>query len=115
MSDEEKWLKRFERERAARVQAEQLLEEKSSQLYDANQQLEEANAKLADDFHAEASKSASQAKKLQALFNSSIDGILLGSKDGRITQANQALCNILKLQENNLFQESLCTFASNVI
>jgi signal transduction histidine kinase len=43
MSEEEilKWKKRFERERNARKQAEQLLEQKSAELYEVNQSLQE--------------------------------------------------------------------------
>ncbi len=112
MSEEEKWKKRLERERAARSQAEQLLEQKSSQLYEANLKLEEANTKLADDYHAEANKSARQDRKLKALYDSSIDGILLADETGGITQANQALCNILKEQEDHLRYKLFWDFIS---
>jgi len=107
MTEEEKWKNRLLRERAARAQAEQLLEEKSAKLYETNLQLEQANAQLADDYHAAATRSARQGKTLQALFDSSIDGIILTDEDGCITQVNQALCNLLKQQESDLLYRPL--------
>ncbi|WP_309400713.1 PAS domain S-box protein [Cerasicoccus maritimus] len=48
MIDEiDKWIKRYERERAARKEAERLLEGKALSLFEKNQQLEELSAKLA--------------------------------------------------------------------
>lgn len=102
MSEEEKWKKRLARERTARKEAEQLLDLKSSQLYESKLQLEKANEKLSLDYQTEAGKSARQAKEFKALFDSSIDGILLANSEGIITQVNQALCNILKNQETQL-------------
>ncbi len=40
MDDAEKWKKRFERERKARKEAENILELKSKELYEVNQQLQ---------------------------------------------------------------------------
>ncbi|MEO0793796.1 MAG: PAS domain S-box protein [Verrucomicrobiota bacterium] len=49
MSDEsDKWKRRYERERNARKQAEQLLEEKSLMLYEKNVELEKLSAQLAE-------------------------------------------------------------------
>ncbi|MBU2676042.1 MAG: hypothetical protein KJP16_03085, partial [Gammaproteobacteria bacterium] len=46
MSTKERWEKRFNRERAARRQAEDLLEQRSRDLYAVNQDLEKAKASL---------------------------------------------------------------------
>jgi len=45
-AESDKWKKRYERERSARKEAEQLLEAKALTLYDKNRQLEELSAKL---------------------------------------------------------------------
>ncbi len=85
LDESQKWKKRYEREKNARLQAEKLLEEKSSQLYHANLQLEEKIA-------LESSKYRLQEKKFTALFHSSIDGIILHQMDGQILDANEAVC-----------------------
>lgn len=46
MSDEARWQRRLLRERAARQAAEELLEKKASELFEANQQLEQEQARL---------------------------------------------------------------------
>ncbi len=95
MSDDQKWLKRLERERAARRQAELLLEQKSSQLYTVNQQLE---AQVA----VETSKSYRQEKKFKGLFDSSVDGIVLLDRRGCILEVNDALCRLIGCDEGEL-------------
>ncbi|MGJ8673380.1 response regulator [Rubritalea sp.] len=90
MSDEvEKWKKRYEREKNARLQAENLLEEKSSQLFEANEQLEQQVI-------LKSSKLSIEEKKFTALFHSSVDGILLYTLDGVIIDANPTICMILR-------------------
>lgn len=75
MSDEvEKWRKRYEREKKSRCAAEQLLEEKSRELYDANKKLE---------------------RKYQLIFESSLDGLFLHDLDGRILEVNETACRML--------------------
>lgn len=90
MSDEvEKWKKRYEREKNARLQAENLLEEKSSQLFEANELLEQQVI-------LKSSKLSIEEKKFTALFHSSVDGILLYTLDGVIIDANPTICMILR-------------------
>tara|TARA_B110000908_G_scaffold172778_1_gene243146 strand:+ start:15971 stop:18058 length:2088 start_codon:yes stop_codon:yes gene_type:complete len=96
MSDEgQKWHRRYDREKKARQQAELLLEKKSSQLYAANSKLEQR-------FKVEFSKFKREEKKFTALFHSSIDGIILLTVDGEITNANETVCKLLKTDKANL-------------
>ncbi|MBK1832019.1 response regulator [Verrucomicrobiaceae bacterium R5-34] len=91
----EKWKRRYEREKSARQQAEKLLEEKSSQLFDANEQLEQK-------IILETSKLRREEKKFKALFQSSIDGIILHTPTGIIIDVNQAACTLLKMHREEL-------------
>lgn len=91
--------RRLERERAARHQAEKLLEDKSLELYERNQQLEAESAE-----RIKAEKAAARAKersrsqaaleeskaRLQAIFDHAVDGIIVISADGRIEAFNPA-------------------------
>ncbi|MFC5051532.1 response regulator [Rubritalea spongiae] len=96
MQDEaDKWKKRYVREKTARLQAENLLEEKSSQLFEVNEQLEQ-QVKL------KSSKLSIEEKKFTALFHSSVDGILLYTLDGIIIDANPTICMILRRSADSL-------------
>ena len=73
MSSEEKWRRRFERERAARKEAESLLESKSLELFLTNNRLEDSKGMLEDEVkrrtrqlqHAkEAAEAASESKSM---------------------------------------------------
>ncbi len=99
MTDKEaeilKWKKRYQREKSARAQAEKLLEEKSSQLYSANSQLE--NRVLE-----ESTKFKREEKKFTALFQSSKDGIVLYDEAGEIIDVNQTISDLLRIPIDNL-------------
>ena len=99
-SEADKWQKRYEREKLARIQAEALLEEKSSQLYDAKSQLEK-------EIVIETSKLRQEEEKFTALFHSSIDGIVLSSPDDTIINANQTICDLLKVDAAQLIGTKL--------
>ena len=103
MTEEEKWKKRLERERIARRQAEHLLEQKSSQLYDANIQLGKANELLSNQVKVEANK-------FRELFNSSIDGIVLYDNRGFIILANKAFCNMAQISFDEIINKNLRKF-----
>lgn len=94
-TEAEKWQKRYAREKSARQQAEKLLEEKSSQLFDANDQLQRR-------IQLKTSKLRREEKKFTALFHSSIDGIVLFSEDGHIIDANPTICKLLNLSPSQL-------------
>lgn len=104
-ADAEKWMKRYEREKNARIQAEQLLEKKSSELYVANELLEQQILFKSSQLRAEE-------KKFTALFHSSIDGIILYTKDGRILDANPTVCQLLKQQASQLIGTNITNLYS---
>ena len=66
----DKWQIRFERERQARKEAEQLLETKSRELYEANRRLEE-QVRSKDSLLIE------QEELFASVFHASMDGIIL--------------------------------------
>ncbi len=104
MSDDPKiWQRRYEREKNARKQAEALLEEKSSELY-------EANLKLAKKVEIESSRSERELKKFTELFHSSIDGIVLYDTSGNILDANQAFISLLQQDNVSLKEAHLSDF-----
>ena len=91
--------RRLERERAARQQAEKLLEDKSLELYERNQQLQAESAERikAEKLAAEAAERArSQAAiaesqaRLQAIFDHAVDGIIVIDDQGLIEAYNPA-------------------------
>ncbi|MFT5881674.1 MAG: PAS domain S-box-containing protein [Crocinitomicaceae bacterium] len=94
-TEAEKWKKRYERQKKARIEAEQLLEEKSSQIYDANKLLEQQ-------VQVKSSKLRAEEKKFTALFHSSIDGIILYTQEGFILNANPTICKLLKMHADQL-------------
>ncbi|MEO1858200.1 MAG: response regulator [Rubritalea sp.] len=102
-NDSDKWQQRYQREKAARVQAEQLLEHKSSQLFIANELLEQK-------FQLESSKLRNEEKKFTALFHSSIDGIILYNNEGVILDANPTLCQLLKVKVNQIIGTNIREF-----
>lgn len=83
MEEAEKWQKRFERERNARKESERLLEAKSLELYEANKQLSQQVAEKGSRLEAEEQRFA-------AVFEASMDGIILLNRRGRIVELNQA-------------------------
>lgn len=96
-NDPKVWQRRYEREKNARKQAEALLEQKSSQLY-------ETNLKLEQKVQLETSKSEQELIKFTKLFQSSIDGIILYKTSGHIIDANQAFLSLLGLTETTIKQ-----------
>ncbi len=96
MSDEaNKWQLRHQREKNARLEAEKLLEEKSSQLYEANELLKKK-------VQVESSKLRREEKKFTALFHSSAEGIILHTPEGVILDVNHAICHLLGINSERL-------------
>ncbi|MBK1790554.1 response regulator [Persicirhabdus sediminis] len=93
--DVSKWEKRYLREKSARLQAEGLLEAKSTELYEANKQLEREILEEAKRYHIEE-------QKFTALFHSSVDGIILHHQDGEIIDVNNSICDLLKMTRKQL-------------
>lgn len=101
-----KWQKRYQREKNARLQAEKLLEEKSSLLYSAKQKLE--NQVLE-----ESTKFKREEEKFTALFRHSKDGIILHGEAGEIIDANKTICDLLGLPVNQLIGRHITCIIPN--
>lgn len=84
----DKWQGRFIRERKARQEAEQLLEDKSRELY-------EVNRKLSLQVQSQGSRLAEQEELFKSIFHASMDGIILFDGRGRIVEANNAALRML--------------------
>ncbi|MFK8113216.1 MAG: sensor histidine kinase [Rubripirellula sp.] len=86
MSDDIALLKRrFERERAARKEAESLLEQKSREVFYANEELRSLADQLRD-----------QAKQTQAIVDTAAEGIITYGEDGIIQSFNQSAGRIFR-------------------
>lgn len=105
MGDDNKWQRRFERERKAREQAEKLLEEKSSQLFLAN-----SNLKHKVEF--ESSRFSDESEKFKRLFHSSINGIVICNTSGVILEANSSAGKIFRVPHLELLDQRLEEFYS---
>ena len=88
MDQPDKWQARFRRERIARQESEQLLEDKSRELYQANRKLEEQ-------IRNQGSRLVEQEELFESVFHASMDGIILINGRGRIIEANHAALRML--------------------
>ena len=95
MDESEKWKKRVERERAARREAEQLLESKSLELYEANQ-------RLAREVAQKGSQLEEREQLFQSVFYASMDGIILLNRQGEIMGGNHSFLKMLGVEEERL-------------
>ncbi len=101
MSDELEILQRaLQREKAARKQAEQILEGKSRELYELAQQLKNVNAKLEEGLNEKASE-------LQGVFENLVDAYVLMDISGNIIKMNDAA--------NDLFGYNISEEQLNVV
>ena len=91
MPDEEVLQRAFKRERAARREAENLLEDKSRQLFYANQELTD----MANSLRKESSKA-------RAILEKAADGIISFSDDGSIESVNPAAEALFQYSEDDL-------------
>jgi len=80
--------KALARERAARKQAEQILEKKSLEVYDANQQLKVLNEQLEDDVSVKSSQILKTESMFQDLIGSASDVIFKTDNEGTFTYIN---------------------------
>lgn len=92
---EARWRARLQRERSARKEAERLLEEKSMELYNANEELRGLAADLENRVQIAAESLAKREKTFSTLFDESLDGILLYDLRGNITEANAQIERLL--------------------
>ena len=80
----------FRRERSARKQAEQLLEEKSRQLYQTNKDLLKSSQALAE-----------EVERSTAIFETAAEGIILFDQQGQIVLLNPAAKRIFELSDDD--------------
>ncbi len=100
LSEEEKWKKRLQRERLARAETEKLLEEKSLELHNANEQLKQNVFQINQELQA-------NVKLLEDLFDSSMDGIIIHTISGEIITSNNRFCNMLGVSSETLKQQCI--------
>jgi PAS domain S-box-containing protein len=86
----EKWKARYERERAARKESERLLEQKSLQLYHANQQLQQS-VRSQDTQIAEAQR---EIEKLSFVAKNAINGIAISNARGELEWVNEGFVRL---------------------
>lgn len=94
-SKEEILQRRYERERKARQEAEQLLEQKSLEVYDSNSSLRELTQDLERRVEEATHRTRVQESKFTALFEHSFDGIILHDTEGKILEANEEVARML--------------------
>ena len=93
--------RRIERERTARLEAENILEEKSLELHEATLEAQRAAEQLND-----------QNRKIRAILDYAIEGILTVDRDCVITTANPAAAKIFGNESSDLLGRSLSDFVS---
>ncbi len=79
------------REKSARLQAESILEQKSTELYELNEKLEESNTELMKLY----AKTNSQ---LQGVFENIVDAYVIMDLSGKILKINEAAVNLLDFE-----------------
>ncbi len=87
----------LQRERAARKEAEQLLENKSRELFIINRQLQAAANELDD-----------EVRKTQTIMESATEGMIVFTSNGVIESINPAASNIFGLDQEDLIGKNIC-------
>lgn len=85
------------RERAARKQAEQFLEQKSRELYDSHLELQQFTKAL-----------EKEAKRSKAVFDTAAEGIIIFREDGTVESINKAASNIFQIAPEHDTQVNIC-------
>jgi sigma-B regulation protein RsbU (phosphoserine phosphatase) len=90
MSQDEILRRQLDRERAARRQAEELLEAKSRELYEANRELEARRASLEQAVEERTAELTESEARIRAILEGAVDGIITIDSAGRIDSFNAA-------------------------
>ncbi len=93
----------FERERQARIQAEQFLEVKSRELYLANQKL-----------IASANELEKEVQRTNAVFETAADGIIIFDQAGKIESLNRAATNIFGFEQDAILGQDVSVLIPSV-
>ncbi|MEZ4951599.1 MAG: PAS domain S-box protein [Saprospiraceae bacterium] len=102
--------RRIEREIHARKEAEKILEEKSSALYQANVQLKELNENLEEKIQQRTLELEESERKFRSIINEAPDIIYKFNTEGIIQFANPVLLKKLDLNEEDVVGASLLDF-----
>jgi len=86
----------LKREREARKSAEKILEQKASELYDLNQELNAKNRLLEHNF-------ATKERELQDLFKNLVEGYVISDLEGYILNMNESARDIFELKPEGSF------------
>ncbi len=91
----ERWQRRYERQKAARLEAESLLEQKSAELYRSNKELRKLTQDLETRVQERAQQLAEEESKFRTLFEESLDGIVIHDLQGKVSDLNDRMCRML--------------------
>ncbi|MBK8654053.1 MAG: PAS domain S-box protein [Haliscomenobacter sp.] len=94
--------RKLEREKAARVQAEHLLEEKSLDLFKANSELKRLNTELQQDLERKSLTLERQKIRIQQLVDDAADIIYIASPEGLFLYVNPVATRIVEYAEEEL-------------
>ena len=97
----ERWKRRYERQRAARQEAEALLEDKSAALYSSNSELKAHTEQLEERVRERAAKLQIEESKFRTLFEESRDGIILHDISGKIININVIRCGMFGMERED--------------
>ena len=102
--------RQLQRERAARKQAERLLEEKASELYQVNTKLQELNIQLEEKYETTSVALEEQQRRYGHLVNGARDIIYISSPDGICHYINPAVEEILGYQQQDFVGQPFIGF-----
>lgn len=88
--EEAKWMRRLERERAARAEAERLLEIKSQELFEKNQQL----IRTLEDVEQQVRERSREVEKLSLVASRATCGVVITDQNGRVEWVNEGFTRI---------------------
>lgn len=111
-TDLELYKRRFDREKKARIEAEKLLEEKSLQLYESNQELLKVNANQEKIIQERTVKLRASESNYQSLVESISDLICKINLDGTISFVNKVTCLTLGYDMNEIIGKNIFDFVA---
>ncbi|MFZ4827455.1 MAG: response regulator [Phototrophicaceae bacterium] len=107
MTDQAIWEKRLQRERTARKEAEKLAEEKTRELYYANQKLAQLASGLEEDVARKTTETVQAMEFLAAVIANLGDGLLVVDFDDLVRNANRSYARMFNLLDEHIIGEPL--------
>ena len=111
-NDFDLYKRRLSREKKARLEAEQLLEVKSLQLYESNQELLKVNANQEEIILERTDKLKASESNYQSLVESISDLICKINLDGTISFVNKVTCLTLGYEMNEIIGKNIFDFVA---